>query len=89
MAQPPRGREDDPDRLNQSLEELEELVDQVILFADPRYLDEGKLETPEGAAFARQCREVAEYLKTLAGRLEGLLGTPPEVPDDLSGLEGL
>jgi hypothetical protein len=78
---PPRDR--DPERLNQSLEELEDLVDQVILYADPRYIPEENLNTPEGAAFARQCREVAEYLGSLAGRLEGLLDNAPDTPEGL------
>jgi uncharacterized protein with von Willebrand factor type A (vWA) domain len=83
METRPPQRDRDPDRLNQSLEELEDLVDQVILYADPRYIDEDKLNTPEGAAFAQQCREVAEYLGSLAGRLEGMLGKSPDAPEDL------
>ncbi|MGH2721134.1 MAG: hypothetical protein ACRDJO_05970 [Actinomycetota bacterium] len=83
METPPPQRHWDPDRLNQSLEELEDLVDQVILYADPRYIDEEKLNTPEGAAFAEQCREVAEYLGSLAGQLEGMLGRAPDTPEGL------
>jgi hypothetical protein len=86
MDTPPPRRERDPDQLNQSLEELEDLVDQVILYADPRYIDEEKLNTPEGAAFAKQCREVAEYLGSLAGRLEGMLGKAPDTPEGLEPL---
>lgn len=86
METPPRRPEGDPDWLNRSLEELEDLVDQVILYADPRFLDSAKLDTPEGAAFARQCREVAEYLSSLAGRLEGLLGKAPDTPEGIVDL---
>jgi hypothetical protein len=87
MQTPPPGRQPgDPDRLDRSLEELEDLVDQVILYADPRYIDVGKLDTPEAAAFARQCREVAEHLSSLAGRLEGLLGSAPDSPEGIAGL---
>ena len=78
--------EGDADRINRSLEELEDLVDQVILYADPRYMDEAKLEGPGGEAFARQCRKVADYLGSLAVRLEGMLDkaprTPPGTPSD-------
>jgi hypothetical protein len=63
----------DPEVVARSLEELEDLVDQVILYADPRYIDPAKLETPEGQAFAQQCREVAQYLSDLAARLQGIL----------------
>ena len=73
-------RQEDVERLNRSLEELEDLVDQVILYADPRYIDESKLETPEGADFARKCREVADYLGTLAVRLGGMLDKAPRTP---------
>ena len=86
MEKPPQPSEGGPDRLNRSLEELEDLVDQVILYADPRYIDSAKLETPEGAAFARQCREVAEYLNSLAGRLEGMLGKAPDTPEGITDL---
>lgn len=77
---PGLGREEDVERVNRSLEELEDLVDQVILYADPRYIDESRLESPEGAAFARQCREVANYLSSLAVRLEGMLDKAPHAP---------
>lgn len=86
METPPRPLEGDPDRLNRSLEELEDLVDQVILYADPRYIDSANLDTPEGAAFARQCREVAEYLSSLAGKLEGMLGKAPDTPEGIADL---
>ena len=77
---PDPGREEDVARVDRSLEELEDLVDQVILYADPRYIDESRLEGPEGAAFARQCREVADYLSSLAVRLEGMLDKAPHAP---------
>jgi hypothetical protein len=83
METHPSQRDRDPDRINQSLEELEDLVDQVILYADPRYIDEEKLNTPEGVVFAKQCREVAEYLGWLAGRLESMLGKAPDTPEGL------
>jgi hypothetical protein len=77
---PDPGRDEDVERVNRSLEELEDLVDQVILYADPRYIDDSRLESPEGAAFARQCREVADYLSSLAVRLEGMLDKAPHAP---------
>ena len=80
METPPQPMEGDPDRINRSLEELEDLLDQVILYADPRYIDEAKLEGPGGEAFARQCREVADYLGSLAIRLEGMLDNAPSPP---------
>ena len=86
METPPRRLEGDPERFNRSLEELEDLIDQVILYADPRYIDSAKLDTPEGARFARQCREVAEYLSSLAGKLEGLLGKAPDTPEGIADL---
>ena len=85
MQPPPEPTEGDLDRLNRSLEELEDLVDQVILYADPRYVDEAKLETPEGAAFARQCREVADYLGSLAVKLQGMLDSAPDAPQGAEG----
>jgi hypothetical protein len=88
METPPKPKEDDLDRLSRSLDELEDLVDQVILYADPRYIDETKLESLQGAAFARQCREVADYLSSLAIRLEGMLGPAPDTPEGIEGIEG-
>lgn len=75
-------REEDVERVNRSLEELEDLIDQVILYTDPRYIDESRLGTPEGAAFARKCRDVADYLGTLAVRLGGMLDKAPHVSPD-------
>ncbi|HEY8200473.1 MAG TPA: hypothetical protein VII47_03885 [Actinomycetota bacterium] len=77
METPPQPMEGGHDRINRSLEELEDLVDQVILYVDPAYIDEAKLEGPGGAEFARQCREVADYLGSLAVRLEDMLGKAP------------
>jgi hypothetical protein len=88
MDTPPSPGEERVERFNQSLEELEDLVDQVILYADPQYVDDAKLDTPEGAAFARKCRDVADYLSSLAVRLEGLLGKAPDTPEGLIEPEG-
>lgn len=72
----------DRERLWESLTELEDVLDQLILYADPEALDPAKLDTAEAAAFASKCREAAHSLAGLRTRLQRLVdGHPQTAPE--------